>query len=101
MHAETRPTILRGLLMAGSAYLIFTVQDVLVRLLVKADMPIWQVLLMRSLCIVVICLCMKGPSVVVESMASPSRLSLVARGVSSGTATSFGHLCAQATRPTA
>jgi drug/metabolite transporter (DMT)-like permease len=67
--------------MAGSAYLIFTVQDVLVRLLVKADMPIWQVLLIRSLCIVIICLCMKGPSVVVESLVSPSRLSLIARGV--------------------
>jgi drug/metabolite transporter (DMT)-like permease len=81
MHAETRPNILPGLLMAGSAYLIFTVQDVLVRLLVKADMPIWQVLLIRSLCIVIICLCMKGPSVVVESLVSPSRLSLIARGV--------------------
>lgn len=81
MHAETRPNILPGLLMAGSAYFIFTVQDVLVRLLVKADMPIWQVLLIRSLCIVIICLCMKGPSVVVESLVSPSRLSLIARGV--------------------
>jgi drug/metabolite transporter (DMT)-like permease len=76
-----RPSISQGLLMAASAYFIFTLQDVLVRLLVKADMPIWQVLLMRSLCIVVACFCLKGPKVVAESLQSPSRLSLVARGV--------------------
>jgi drug/metabolite transporter (DMT)-like permease len=81
MNAEARPNISRGLLIAGSAYFIFTMQDVLVRLLVKADMPIWQVLLMRSLCIVIACLCMKGPRVIVDSLVAPSRWSLVARGV--------------------
>jgi|APAra7269097559_1048567.scaffolds.fasta_scaffold10713_2 drug/metabolite transporter (DMT)-like permease len=76
-----RPSISQGLLMAAAAYFIFTLQDVLVRLLVKADMPIWQVLLMRSLCIVVACFCIKGPKVVADSLESPSRWSLVARGV--------------------
>jgi drug/metabolite transporter (DMT)-like permease len=75
------PTISRGLLIAASAYFIFTLQDVLVRLLVKADMPIWQVLLVRSLFIVVVCLSLRGPKIIVESLVSPSRWSLLARGV--------------------
>jgi drug/metabolite transporter (DMT)-like permease len=81
MNADTRPSISRGLLTAASAYFIFTVQDVLVRLLVKADMPIWQVLLVRSICILVACFCLKGPRVVVDSLVAPSRWSLIARGV--------------------
>lgn len=81
-HPTTsRPSISQGLLIAAAAYLIFTMQDVLVRLLVKADMPIWQVLLVRSLCIVVACFCLKGPKVVGDSLVAPSRWSLVARGV--------------------
>lgn len=79
--SAARPSISQGLLIAAAAYLIFTVQDVLVRLLVKADMPIWQVLLVRSLCIVVACLCLKGPKVIGDSIVAPSRRSLIARGV--------------------
>ncbi|HVJ40220.1 MAG TPA: DMT family transporter [Dongiaceae bacterium] len=79
--STARPSISQGLLIAASAYLIFTVQDVLVRLLVKADMPIWQVLLVRSLCIVVACLFLKGPKVIGDSLVAPSRWSLIARGV--------------------
>lgn len=74
-------SISRGLLIAATAYLIFTAQDVLVRLLVKADMPIWQVLLVRSACIVIACLCLRGPRVITEALAAPSRGSLIARGV--------------------
>jgi drug/metabolite transporter (DMT)-like permease len=81
MIADTSPNISRGLMIAGSSYFIFTLQDVLVRLLVKADIPIWQVLLARSVCIVIACLCVKGPRVIVESLGAPSRWSLVARGV--------------------
>ena len=73
--------ISQGLLIAASAYFIFTVQDVLVRLLVKADMPIWQVLLVRSVCIIIACFFLKGPKVINESLAAPSRWSLIARGV--------------------
>ncbi|MET1026708.1 MAG: DMT family transporter [Dongiaceae bacterium] len=81
MNAAQHPTITRGLLLAASAYFIFTLQDVLVRLLVKADMPIWQVLLARSLIILVTCFIIKGPGVVVDSLRAPSKRSLVARGV--------------------
>jgi len=73
--------ISQGLLIAASAYFIFTLQDVLVRLLVKADMPIWQVLLARSVCIIIACFFLKGPKVIHESLAAPSRWSLIARGV--------------------
>lgn len=81
MTAAQHPTITRGLLLAASAYLIFTLQDVLVRLLVKADLPIWQVLIARSMIILVGCMFFRGPSVVVESLKAPSKKSLIARGV--------------------
>ncbi len=81
MNAAQHPTITRGLLIAASAYLIFTLQDVLVRLLVKADIPIWQVLIARSIVILIGCLAFRGPGVILESLRAPSKKSLIARGV--------------------
>jgi drug/metabolite transporter (DMT)-like permease len=81
MNTAQHSTITRGLLLAASAYLIFTLQDVLVRLLVKADMPIWQVLIARSTIILVGCLMFRGPGVIMESLRAPSKKSLIARGV--------------------
>jgi len=81
MSVTPHSNVTRGLLLAASAYLIFTIQDVLVRLLVKADIPIWQVLSARSLIILVGCLFMAGPSVIVDSVRAPSKWSLFLRGV--------------------
>lgn len=81
MNSKPHPTVSQGLLIAACAYFIFTLQDVLVRLLVKADMPIWQVLMARSLFIVAASFCFRGPRIIADSLGAPSKGSLLLRGV--------------------
>lgn len=73
--------VMRGLMLAASAYLIFTLQDVAVRWLVaNAGFLVWQVLMVRSVTIVTICLAASGPKLIGQAIRSQQKRSLLLRG---------------------
>jgi drug/metabolite transporter (DMT)-like permease len=73
--------VTRGLVLAASAYLIFTLQDVAVRWLVaNAGFTVWQVLLSRSVSIVTIALYASGPKLFSQALQSRHKKSLLLRG---------------------
>jgi len=74
---EQRPTA-AGLLLALIAYFAFSLHDALVKLLVaKIDAP--EILFMRSLTVVVLCLSLGGRGVVTRGLFSPMRGKLLLR----------------------
>ncbi len=78
---DSAQNVTRGLVLAASAYLIFTLQDVAVRWLVaNAGITVWQVLMTRSVTIVLICLGASGPKVIGQAARSRHKYNLLLRG---------------------
>lgn len=76
------PNVTRGLILAAAAYLIFTLQDVAVRWLVaNVGISVWQVLMVRSVTIVTICLAASGPKLITQAIRSRHKQSLILRGI--------------------
>ncbi|GAB0118394.1 DMT family transporter [Acidisoma sp. 7E03] len=76
---ERRPTA-AGLLLALIAYLLFSLHDALVKLLV-AHIAAPEILFMRSLTVIVLCLSLGGRGVVTRGLFSPMRGKLLLRAV--------------------
>lgn len=68
----------RGIALVMGAYLLFALQDAVIKLLVD-EMAVAQILFFRSLIILAFCMIMERP-VVARSVASPVRLAMVLRG---------------------
>lgn len=67
---ETRERVLAGILLTGAAYLLFSMQDASIKLLVAA-MAVWQIMFFRSATILVACAAIGGRRVFEETARSP------------------------------
>jgi hypothetical protein len=67
---ETRERVLAGILFTGAAYLMFSMQDASIKLLV-VGMSVWQILFFRSVTILVACAAIGGRSLFVDTARSP------------------------------
>jgi len=67
---DTREKVLAGILLAGSAYFLFSVQDASIKLLV-AGLSVWQILFFRSATILAGCALIGGRRLFADSIRSP------------------------------
>src|SRR5260221_14018079 len=75
-----RGSVVAGIGLAASAYLLFSLQDATIKWL-ATGFTAPQILLMRSLVIVPLCIALGGPKLVVRAVVSPIRLQLVLRSL--------------------
>ena len=76
--SDTREKVLAGILLTSLAYLLFSLQDASIKLLVTAA-TVWQILFIRSATILVGCLATGGRRLVVDSTRSPILKSMLLR----------------------
>ena len=67
---DSRDRVLAGILMTTAAYLLFSMQDAAIKLLV-AGIAVWQIMLFRSLVILGACLAIGGPRLFADAGRSP------------------------------
>jgi drug/metabolite transporter (DMT)-like permease len=67
-----------GILLTGFAYMLFTVHDAAIKLLV-VTIPVWQILFFRSLTILTGCFLIQGPSLATKVRRSPVIKPMIAR----------------------
>lgn len=78
---DSAPNVTRALALSAAAYLTFNLQDIAVRWLVaNAGLTVWQVLMVRSITIVTICLVANGRMLIVQALRSRHKNSLLLRG---------------------
>jgi drug/metabolite transporter (DMT)-like permease len=75
-----RGSVVAGIGLAASAYLLFSLQDATIKWL-ATGFTAAQILLMRSVVIVPLCIALAGPKLVVRAVVSPIRLQLVWRSL--------------------
>jgi len=75
-----RGSVVVGIGLAASAYLLFSLQDATIKWL-ATGFTAPQILLMRSVVIVPLCIALGGPKLVVRAIVSPIRLQLVWRSL--------------------
>ncbi len=73
-------TVLFGIGLGFLAYGLFSVQDAAIKFLVET-LPVWQVLLFRSLAVLAVCLVSGGTGLLTRAVASPLKGQLVLRAV--------------------
>lgn len=76
--SDTRDKVLAGILLTSLAYLLFSLQDASIKLLVTTA-TVWQILFIRSATILVGCLATGGSQLVVDSARSPILKSMLLR----------------------
>lgn len=76
--SDTREKVLAGILLTSLAYLLFSLQDASIKLLVTAA-TVWQILFIRSATILVGCLAAGGGQLVIDSARSPILKSMLLR----------------------
>ncbi|CCV12708.1 DMT family transporter [Mesorhizobium sp. STM 4661] len=67
---ETRERVLAGILLTGAAYLLFSMQDASIKLLVAA-ITVWQIMFFRSVSILVACAAIGGRRLIADTARSP------------------------------
>lgn len=67
---ETRERVLAGILFTGAAYLLFSMQDASIKLLVAA-LTVWQIMFFRSISILVACAAIGGRRLIADTVRSP------------------------------
>jgi hypothetical protein len=65
-----KTTVGLGILLTSLSYLLFTLHDGIIKLLVETT-AVWQILFFRSVVILAGCLIFGGPSLVEEAVRSP------------------------------
>jgi len=75
---DTREKVLAGILLTSLAYLLFSLQDASIKLLVTTA-TVWQILFIRSATILVGCLANGGRQLIVDSARSPILKSMLLR----------------------
>lgn len=78
--APIRSSIVGGVVLISTSYLLFTVHDAVVKLLV-ADFSVWQIIFVRSVTIVVGCLLVGGRSLPGRALRTPIMLPMAVRSV--------------------
>ena len=73
-------SVIRGIGFAVAGYLLFSLQDATLKWL-AADFSAPQMLFMRSLVVVPVCLCLSGPGLAGRALVSPMRFKLLVRSV--------------------
>ncbi|PLP61313.1 EamA family transporter [Mesorhizobium loti] len=76
--SDTREKLLAGILLTSLAYLLFSLQDASIKLLVTAA-TVWQILFIRSATILTGCLATGGRQLIVDSARSPILKSMLLR----------------------
>ena len=69
-----------GILLTSFAYMLFTVHDATIKLLV-VTIPVWQILFIRSLTVLAGCLLVEGPSLVRKVSRSPIIKPMIVRSI--------------------
>lgn len=67
---DTRERVLAGILFTGAAYLLFSMQDASIKLLVAA-ITVWQIMFFRSISILVACMAIGGRRLIADTVRSP------------------------------
>jgi len=78
-------TVLFGIGLGFLAYGLFSVQDAAIKFLVET-LPVWQVLLFRSLAVMAVCLVSGGTALLAHAVGSPLKGKLILRAVLTMTA---------------
>lgn len=76
--SDTREKVLAGILLTSLAYLLFSLQDASIKLLVTAA-TVWQILFIRSATILVGCVAVGGHRLIADSARSPILKSMLLR----------------------
>jgi drug/metabolite transporter (DMT)-like permease len=75
---DTREKIFAGILLTSTAYLLFSLQDASIKLLV-AGFSVWQILFFRSVTILLACVAVGGRPLVEQSIHSPIVKAMIVR----------------------
>ncbi len=76
----TQDRVFTGIWLTSLAYLLFSGQDALIKLLVET-ISVWQIMLVRSAIVLAGCALFAGPSVFAESARSPILVPMIGRSV--------------------
>jgi len=76
----SEPSVIRGIALSVAGYFLFSLQDATIKWL-AAGFSAPQLLFMRSLVVVPVCLCVFGPGLAPRALVSPMRLKLLVRSV--------------------
>jgi drug/metabolite transporter (DMT)-like permease len=77
---DTRDRVLAGILLTSCAYLLFSMQDAAIKLLVSG-ITVWQILFFRSVAVLVGCSLIGGPPLLIASVRSPILRPMLLRSV--------------------
>jgi drug/metabolite transporter (DMT)-like permease len=76
----SEPSVIRGIAFSVAGYFLFSLQDATIKWL-AAGFSAPQLLFMRSLVVVPVCLCVFGPGLAPRALVSPMRLKLLVRSM--------------------